>query len=71
MNYFRLIIYYLPIGLSWDFYYASYGGAITSQLIMMMIEISSTGYLLKRDKILFPIQNFLFVIIHLCNSSII
>ena len=66
MNYFRLLIYFIPIGASWDFYYASYGGAITSQLLMMMIEVSSTGYILRRDRILFPLQNFLVVIMHLC-----
>lgn len=71
MNYFRLLIYYIPIGASWDFYYASYGGAITSQLLMMMIEVSSTGYVLRRDRILFPLQNFLLVIVHLCTFCII
>jgi hypothetical protein len=37
MNYLRLLLFFVPIGASWDFYYASYGGAILAQLIMMMI----------------------------------
>jgi hypothetical protein len=70
MNYFRLFLYFLPIGLSWDFYYASYGGSITAQLMMMMIEVSSTGYILLRDKILFPLQNFMMIMVQLCTSVI-
>lgn len=69
MNYFRLVIYFLPIGLSWDFYYASFGGAIISQLLIMMMEVSSTGYILLRDKILFPLQNFMMIVVQLCTCA--
>lgn len=68
MNYLRLLLFFVPIGASWDFYYASYGGAILAQLIMMMIEVSCSGYTLRRDKILFPLQNFLLMIGQLCTS---
>lgn len=66
MNYVRLLIFFIPIGSCWDIYYASYGGVIVSQLLMMMIQISCTGYINNRDKILFPINNFLFIAISLC-----
>lgn len=44
MNYFRLLIFFLPIGMSYDLYYSGFGGPLLSQLLMMMIEISSPGY---------------------------
>jgi hypothetical protein len=65
MNFLRVIGYFLPIGLFWDYYYLSYGGAIMGQLFILMAEVSSTGYLLRRDKVLFPLQNFLLVVVHL------
>lgn len=71
MRYIILLFYYLPIGLSWDFYYISFGGPIIAQLTIMMFEVSSTPYILLRDKILSPIHNFLFVIVHLCKVCVI
>lgn len=59
MTYLRLMLFFLPIGASYDFYYFSFGGAIISQLFMMMIEISSPGYVKKRDRFFYPLNNFL------------
>lgn len=71
MNFLRVIAYFLPIGLFWDYYYLSYGGAIAGQLFILMAEVSSTGYRLRRDKVLFPLQNFLLVVVHLSTSLLI
>jgi hypothetical protein len=68
MNYLRVVVYCLPIGLFWDYYYLSYGGAINAQLAILMAEVSSSSYLLRRDRILFPLHNFLILIIHLCKN---
>lgn len=38
------------------------------QLFILMAEVSSTGYLLRRDKVLFPLQNFLLVVVHISTS---
>jgi hypothetical protein len=38
MNFTRLLIFFIPIGAAYDLYYVSFGGAIISQLFMMMIE---------------------------------
>jgi hypothetical protein len=68
MNYLRVVAYCLPIGLCWDYYYLSYGGAITAQLGILMAEVSSSSYLLRRDRVLFPLQNFMLLIVHLGKS---
>ncbi len=67
MRYLILVFYFISIGLSWDFYYVSFGGPIIAQLTSLMFEVSSTPYILLRDKIISPLNNFLFVIVHLCN----
>lgn len=71
MNYFRLLIFFLPIGMSYDLYYTGFGGPLLSQLLMMMIEISSPGYELKRDKIMYPVNNFLLMLIELSILTVI
>jgi hypothetical protein len=66
MNYFRLVLFFfIPIGAAYDFYYLGFGGPLLSQLLMMMIEISSPGYLLKRDKVIFPLNNFIIMLMEL------
>ena len=59
MNYLRLMFFFLPIGAAYDLYYVSFGGPILSQLFMMMIEVSSPGYTKKKDRFLYPLNNFL------------
>lgn len=59
MNYLRLLVFFLPIGAAYDLYYLSFGGAIISQLFMMMIEVSSPAYSKKRDRFFYPLNNFL------------
>jgi hypothetical protein len=49
----------------------SYGGPIAAQFVMLMIEISSTGYLELRDKILFPIHSFLLMLVQIGNLDVI
>jgi cell shape-determining protein MreD len=70
MNYLRVLVYCLPIGLFWDINYASYGGAIAAQMGILMAEVSSSSYLLRRDRILFPLQNFMLLVVHLCIITI-
>lgn len=66
LNYLKVLLYCLPIGFFWDYYYLSYGGPITAQLLIIMAEVSSGNYRLRRDRVFFPIQQFLMLIIHLC-----
>jgi hypothetical protein len=70
MNYLRLFLYFFPIGLVWNCQELSYGGPIASQFLMVMIETSSSGYVLLRDKIIFPLLNFLLIIVQLCVITI-
>ena len=63
MNFVRLLVFFVPIGAAYDLYYISFGGAIISQLFMMMIEVSSPGYTSKRD-------NFLLLTMELCIITI-
>lgn len=70
MNYLRMVVYCLPIGLFWDYYYLAYGGPIIAQMTIIMAEVSSSGYLLRRDRVLFPLQNFLLLIVQLCKASL-
>jgi hypothetical protein len=68
MNYFRLaFLFFLPIGAFYDLYYVSFGGPILSQLIIVMLEVSSPGYSRRRDRILCPINNFLLMLMQLGN----
>lgn len=71
MNYFRLLLFFVPIGASYDMHYMGFGGPLFSQLLMMMIEISSPGYLLKRDKIMYPICNFFILLMELSTLVVI
>ena len=70
MNFVRLLVFFVPIGAAYDLYYISFGGAIISQLFMMMIEVSSPGYTSKRDKFMYPLNNFLLLTMELCIITI-
>jgi len=69
MNFIRLLILFVPIDIAYDVYFVSFGGAIISQLFMMMIEVSSPGYTSKIDKFLYPFNNFLLLTMELCIIS--
>lgn len=56
------------IGFGYDFHYVQYGGVIAAHVLFMMIQISSSGYKLKRNKITYPIMDFLFIIFCLGKS---
>ena len=65
MNYTRLLLYFLVLGVSPSSVYFSYAGPILSQLLILMIEVSSPGYNKRRDRVLYPIQNFLLMLAHI------
>jgi hypothetical protein len=70
LNYLRLLIFFLPIGAGYDLYYISFGGMIISQLFMVMADISCPFYTNRRDKILFPLNNFVLMLIELCKDGV-
>ena len=70
MNYLRLMFFVIPIGASHDLHYIQYGGVIASQVFYVMIGISSPGYEKIRDKILYVLCDFLFIIIALALIAI-
>ena len=65
MNYLRLLIFFIPIGASYDFTYASFGGVIMSQLLYIMFSVSSSGFVRSRDNLVYPLCDFLFMILQL------
>ena len=72
MNYSRLVLLvFLPIGLGYDVEYLCFGGPILGHLLMMMIEVSSPGYTRRKDRILAPLNNFLIMLMILCNLQTI
>ena len=67
MNYLRLLLFFIPIGASYDFSYASFGGVILSQLLYIMLSVSSSGFVKSRDSLVYPLCDFLFMILQLGN----
>jgi hypothetical protein len=67
MNYLRLLLFFVPIGASYDFSYASFGGVIISQLLYIMFSVSSSGFVKSRDSLVYPLCDFLFMILQLGN----
>jgi hypothetical protein len=67
MNYLRLLIFFIPIGASYDFTHGSFGGVILSQLLYIMFSVSSSGFLRNRDSLVYPLCDFLFMILQLGN----
>lgn len=65
MNYLKYLVAGCCIGFAYDFHYVQFGGVIAAQVIFMMIQISSSGYRLKRNKIVYPIMDFIYVIFFL------
>lgn len=68
MNYLRLLLFFIPIGASFDFTYASFGGVIVSQLLYIMFSVSSSGFVRNRDSLVYPLCDFLFMLLQLCTS---
>lgn len=62
MNLGRIIIGHLCLGFAPDFHYVQFGGVIAGQVFYMMIQISSSGYKDARNKIMYPIIDFLYII---------
>lgn len=62
MNLGRIIIGHLCLGFAPDFHYVQFGGVIAGQVFYMMIQISSSGYKDTRNKIMYPILDFLYII---------
>lgn len=65
MNLGRLIFAHLCLGFAPDFHYVQYGGVIAAHVIYMMVQISSSGYKTKRNKLVYPIIDFLYVVFFL------
>ena len=59
LNYLRLLIFFIPIGAGYDIRYVCFGGAIFSQLFIVMADISCPYFLNRRDKVFGPLNNFL------------
>lgn len=65
MNYIRLFVYFLPIGLIWDCKELTYGAPIASQFLILIMDTTSSPYILIKDKILFPLLNFLLIAVQM------
>ena len=65
MNYWRFIVFFLPIGMAYDFTYASFGGTIVAQLFYIMFTVSSSGYVKGRDSLVYPLCDFLLMLLQL------
>ena len=65
MNYLRLLIFFIPIGVVYDFTYASFGGVIVSQLAYIILSVSSSGFVKTRDGLVYPFCDFLFMMLQL------
>lgn len=65
MNFLRLLIFYVPIGASYDLSYVSFGGVIFAQLLYIMFTVSSSGFIRTRDGISYPFCDFLMMMLHL------
>ena len=59
INYLRLLLFFVPIGAGYEIYYVSFGGAIISQLFIVMADISCPFFWNRRDRVLGPLNNFL------------
>lgn len=71
MNVGRIIFAHLCIGFAPDFHYVQFGGVIAAQVFYMMIQISCSGYTYARNKVLYPILDFLYTIFLLSNLDFI
>ena len=71
MNYTRFLIYFLIIGANQLSTFLPYAGPILSQLIILMIEVSSPVYSSRRDRILYPLLNFLMMLAQICKLMFI
>lgn len=60
MNLLRIMFSHLCVGFAPDFHYVQFGGVIFGQVFYMMIQISCSGYKLTRDKIIYPIIDFVY-----------
>ncbi len=69
MNFLRLWIFFLPIGAAYDFTYGSFGGVIVSQLLFVMFSVSSSGFVRSRDSVVYPLCDFLLMILQLSNFT--
>lgn len=65
MNFGRLLLFYIPIGACSDMTYISFGGLIVSQLFYVMFNVSSSGFLKGRDSFVYPMTDFLIIILQL------
>jgi len=71
MNVLRTIIAHLCLGLAPDFHYVQFGGPIVSEIFFLMIQVSSSGYMLTRHRVIYPLLNFLQIMFLLCTLCLI
>lgn len=65
----KLMFAHLCLGFAYDFHYVQFGGVIAAHVMYMMIQISSSGYKTKRDKIIYPLLDFLYVLFYLSKNQ--
>ena len=61
----KLMLAHLCLGFAYDYHYVQFGGVIAAHVMYMMIQISSSGYKTKRDKIIYPFVDFIYVLFYL------
>lgn len=61
----KLMLGHLCLGFAYDYHYVQFGGVIAAHVMYMMIQISSSGYKIKRDKIIYPFVDFIYVLFYL------
>lgn len=66
----RLFVFFIPIGAAYDFTYGSFGGVIVSQMIYIMFTVSSSGFIKARDSVVYPLCDFLLLILQLSHIAI-
>ena len=66
MNQIRLTFGFLCLGFAPDFHYVQFGGILAIQVFYLMMQISCSPYIKIKDKILYPILDFLYSVYLLC-----
>lgn len=64
MNFLRLVVYCLPIGLFWDCNELSYGAPMAAQFFWVMAETTSRVYLNRTERVAFPVMTFMMIGVH-------
>ena len=66
MNQIRLTFAFLCNGFAPDFHHIQFGGVLAGQVFYLMMQISCSPYIKTKDKVLYPILDFLYAVYLLC-----